>query len=45
MERKDDFLSNLERVCEVCVCVTLGRNKKGEGEREVAWRNEISMDV
>ena len=33
-----------ENVC-VCVCVAHGRNKKREGEREVAWRNEICMVV
>ena len=48
MERGDDFLSNLERVCEVCVCVGYSRPKQERRGRErrkdlevmFAWKNE-----
>ena len=52
MEWKDDFLSNLERVCEVCVCGLLSaesrRKREGEKKRpsgDVCMEEWECMDV
>ena len=46
MEWEDDFLSNLERVCEVCVGYSRpnqegrGRERRKDLEVMFAWKNE-----